>query len=111
MVHSTLRKHRCPQATSAVAGCGGFWRLDRFHRLPPNRDTRAESLGVGSLMGLFFAVLVSVSIYVILAVSYDLVLGYGGLFSIAHAAFFATGAYGMAVSYTHLRAHETGRNI
>ena len=51
-------------------------------------------------MGLFFAVLVSVSIYVILAVSYDLVLGYGGLFSIAHAAFFATGAYGMAILTT-----------
>ncbi len=33
------------------------------------------------------------SIYIILAVSYDLLIGYSGLFSVAHAAFYGIGAY------------------
>ena len=37
--------------------------------------------------------LVLTNIYVILGVSYNLLIGYAGLFSIAHAAFFGVGAY------------------
>lgn len=36
-------------------------------------------------------------IYIVLALSYNLVLGYAGLFSLAHAAFFAVGAYTSAL--------------
>ncbi|NTU60253.1 MAG: branched-chain amino acid ABC transporter permease, partial [Deltaproteobacteria bacterium] len=38
-------------------------------------------------------VLVFVGIYVILAVSLDLLMGYAGQISVGHAAFFAVGAY------------------
>ena len=38
-------------------------------------------------------ILVVMGIYVILAVSYDLLIGYAGLFSVAHAAFYGIGAY------------------
>lgn len=45
-------------------------------------------------MGSFLLhLLVLTNIYVILGVSYNLLIGYAGLFSIAHAAFFGVGAY------------------
>ncbi|MBI2528946.1 MAG: branched-chain amino acid ABC transporter permease [Candidatus Rokubacteria bacterium] len=45
-------------------------------------------------MGTFLLhLLVLTNIYVILGVSYNLLIGYAGLFSIAHAAFFGVGAY------------------
>lgn len=40
--------------------------------------------------------LVMMAIYVVLASSFDLIIGRGGMFSIAHAAFFAIGAYATA---------------
>jgi branched-chain amino acid transport system permease protein len=40
--------------------------------------------------------LVMMAIYIVLAASFDLIIGRGGMFSIAHAAFFAIGAYGTA---------------
>ena len=42
-------------------------------------------------------------IYIILALSYNLVLGYTGLFSLAHAAFFAVGAYTSALLSVNLK--------
>ncbi|MEV6845791.1 branched-chain amino acid ABC transporter permease [Actinoplanes sp. NPDC051411] len=40
--------------------------------------------------------LVMMTIYIVLAASFDLIIGRGGMFSIAHAAFFAIGAYATA---------------
>ena len=37
------------------------------------------------------------NIYIVLAVSLDLLVGYTGLISLAHAAFFAIGAYSTAI--------------
>lgn len=42
-------------------------------------------------------VLITIGIYVILASSFNLVVGYTGLFSIAHAAFYGIGAYASAL--------------
>ena len=53
-------------------------------------------------MGYLLHILVNISIYGILAVSFDLVLGYAGLFSVAHAAFFGMGAYVAALATLHL---------
>ncbi|MEJ1229973.1 MAG: hypothetical protein WDM88_04000 [Galbitalea sp.] len=36
------------------------------------------------------------AIYIVLAASFDLIIGRGGMFSISHAAFFAIGAYTVA---------------
>src|SRR6202011_3549680 len=41
--------------------------------------------------------IIIVGLYVILATSFNLILGYGGLVSIAHPVFFALGAYASAV--------------
>jgi branched-chain amino acid transport system permease protein len=41
--------------------------------------------------------LITMAIYVVLASSFDLIIGCGGMFSIAHAAFFALGAYTVAL--------------
>lgn len=46
-------------------------------------------------------ILINISLYAILAVSFDLVLGYAGLFSVAHAAFFGMGAYVAALAALH----------
>lgn len=48
-------------------------------------------------------VLVFSLIYIILAMSYNLILGYTGLFSLAHAAFFAVGAYTSALLSVDLK--------
>jgi branched-chain amino acid transport system permease protein len=42
-------------------------------------------------------IIIIVGVYVILATSFNLIIGYGGLISIAHPVFFALGAYGSAV--------------
>ena len=51
---------------------------------------------------------VIISIYGILAISMNLIIGTTGLFTIGHAAFFGIGAYTSAtVSYTHLTLPTT----
>ncbi|MCL5960540.1 MAG: branched-chain amino acid ABC transporter permease [Chloroflexi bacterium] len=45
----------------------------------------------------FTHILVMISIYVILGTSFDLLIGYTGLISLCHAAFFAIGAYASAL--------------
>ncbi|WP_432255623.1 branched-chain amino acid ABC transporter permease [Limimaricola sp. AA108-03] len=43
-----------------------------------------------------------ICIFVVLAASYDLLLGYTGIVSFAHTMFFGLGAYGMALASTHM---------
>lgn len=54
-------------------------------------------------MDYIYTVIILVSLYVILSTSFNLVIGYGGLVSIAHPIFYALGAYGSA-----LLAKDTG---
>ncbi len=44
----------------------------------------------------------TICIFVLLVASYDLLLGYTGIVSFAHTMFFGLGAYGVALSATHL---------
>lgn len=44
------------------------------------------------------SMLVQIGVFVILATSFNLIIGYGGLMSIAHPIFFALGAYGSALA-------------
>jgi branched-chain amino acid transport system permease protein len=44
-----------------------------------------------------YTVIILVSLYVVLSTSFNLVIGYGGLISIAHPIFYAIGAYGSAL--------------
>jgi branched-chain amino acid transport system permease protein len=48
-------------------------------------------------MEYLYGLIIIVALYVILATSFNLVIGYGGLVSIAHPVFFALGAYASAV--------------
>lgn len=66
---------------------GRFWWVAAliFLAVFPHLQGRAASYRSG--------VLIFVGIYVILAVSLDLLMGYGGQISVGHAAFFAVGAY------------------
>jgi len=43
-----------------------------------------------------------ISIFILLAASYDLLLGYTGVVSFAHAMFFGMGAYGVGLALTHM---------
>ncbi|APG45593.1 branched-chain amino acid ABC transporter permease [Phaeobacter porticola] len=43
-----------------------------------------------------------ICIFVVLVASYDLLLGYGGIVSFAHTMFFGIGAYGVALTSTHM---------
>ncbi len=44
----------------------------------------------------------TICIFIVLAASYDLLLGYSGIVSFAHTMFFGLGAYGVALGTTHL---------
>src|ERR1700754_95488 len=48
-------------------------------------------------MEYLYGVIIIVGLYVILATSFNLIIGYGGLVSIAHPVFFALGAYTSAI--------------
>ena len=48
-------------------------------------------------MEYLYGLVIIVGLYVILATSFNLIIGYGGLVSIAHPVFFALGAYASAV--------------
>lgn len=48
-------------------------------------------------MEYLYGIIIIVGLYVILATSFNLIIGYGGLVSIAHPVFFALGAYASAV--------------
>ncbi|MGE5166744.1 MAG: branched-chain amino acid ABC transporter permease, partial [Sphingobacteriales bacterium] len=48
-------------------------------------------------MEYLYGIIIIVGLYVILATSFNLIIGYGGLVSIAHPVFFALGAYTSAV--------------
>lgn len=48
-------------------------------------------------MDFFHVVVIMVGIYVILSTSFNFVIGYGGLISVAHPAFFALGAYASGI--------------
>ena len=52
-------------------------------------------------MEYFMSVAVMIAIFVILAASYNLVIGYGGLATVAHPIFFALGAYTAALLAIH----------
>ncbi|MBU1280967.1 MAG: branched-chain amino acid ABC transporter permease [Alphaproteobacteria bacterium] len=43
-----------------------------------------------------------ICIFIVLAASYDLLLGYGGIVSFAHTMFFGLGAYGVALTSSHM---------
>jgi branched-chain amino acid transport system permease protein len=49
--------------------------------------------------------LTTCAIYIVLAVSFDLVIGYSGQFSVAHAAFYAIGAYGTGLIAVDFHVH------
>lgn len=53
------------------------------------------------MLDYLLAVAAVIGIYVVLATSYDLVLGYTGMFSLAHGAFFGIGAYAAALAMLH----------
>jgi len=48
-------------------------------------------------MEYLYGIIIIIGLYVILATSFNLIIGYGGLVSIAHPVFFALGAYASAV--------------
>lgn len=62
----------------------------------------AAAIGLPALLPLGTRIL----IYAIAAVSLDLILGYGGLVSFGHAAFFGIGGYVVGISYAHFRSEE-----
>ncbi len=45
-----------------------------------------------------------ICVFIVLAASFDLLLGYTGIVSFAHTMFFGIGAYGVAISLTRMRA-------
>lgn len=53
-------------------------------------------------MEYFYSILILIGLYTILAASFNLIIGFAGLISIAHPIFFALGAYASAILNLHL---------
>ncbi len=53
------------------------------------------------------AVAARICVFIVLAASYDMLLGYTGIVSFAHTMFFGIGAYGVAIALTRLGAAGT----
>lgn len=53
-------------------------------------------------MSYLLHLLIYFEIYIIVAMSLNLLIGYGGLLQIAHAAYFGVGAYAAALLWTQL---------
>lgn len=48
-------------------------------------------------MDYIYTLVIIIGLYIVLSSSFNLIIGYGGLISIAHPIFYAIGAYGSAV--------------
>src|SRR6185437_2575379 len=77
---------------------------DRVRRAVPGAAAEAaRSLRPGPpLMDYLLHILVMVSLYAILAASFNLLIGFAGLFALSQAAFFGVGAYATAILATRL---------
>ncbi len=53
-------------------------------------------------LGTTYSIATEILIFSLLALAFNILLGYGGLLSFGHGAFFGIGAYGAALTYTHL---------
>ncbi|HYL81899.1 MAG TPA: branched-chain amino acid ABC transporter ATP-binding protein/permease, partial [Candidatus Acidoferrum sp.] len=53
-------------------------------------------------LGTTYSIATEILIFSLLAMAFNILLGYGGLLSFGHGAFFGIGAYGAALTYTHL---------
>ncbi len=53
-------------------------------------------------LGTTYSIATEILIFSLLALAFNILLGYGGLLSFGHGAFFGIGAYGVAMTYTHL---------
>ena len=53
-------------------------------------------------LGSTYSITTEILIFSLLALAFNILLGYGGLLSFGHGAFFGIGAYGAALAYTHL---------
>lgn len=56
------------------------------------------------------AVAARICIFIVLAASYDMLLGYTGVVSFAHTMFFGMGAYGVAIALTNM-GRGVGRGL
>jgi branched-chain amino acid transport system permease protein len=83
-----------------------------MHKLPVNRKTLSVATGAAMLLALpavagmagepYLVTLFSrILIYALAAVSLDLMLGFGGMVSLGHAAFFGIGAYVVGILSVH----------
>ena len=53
-------------------------------------------------LGTTYSIATEILIFSLLALAFNILMGYGGLLSFGHGAFFGVGAYGAALTYTHL---------
>ncbi|HSB81608.1 MAG TPA: branched-chain amino acid ABC transporter ATP-binding protein/permease [Candidatus Methylomirabilis sp.] len=53
-------------------------------------------------LGTTYSIATEILIFSLMALAFNILLGYGGLLSFGHGAFFGIGAYGVAMTYTHL---------
>jgi ABC-type branched-subunit amino acid transport system permease subunit len=85
-------------ATALRAGAAGAFALAGLGESPP----WAGHLGHALRAGAHAALINEIAILALFALSLDLILGYAGIVSLGHAAFFGVGAYGAALFAKHV---------
>jgi branched-chain amino acid transport system permease protein len=85
-------------STAAAAGRGKAGSRQRLYRLAPYAATACALIALGPVLPSFYlGMLTKVLIYAIFAISLDLMMGYGGLTSMGHAAFLGVAGYTVGI--------------
>ncbi len=84
-----------PQGIRLPARLSGSSR--RADAVTRRRPTSARNRSSDDAMDYIYSVIILIGLFVILASSFNLVIGYGGLISIAHPIFYGLGAYTSAL--------------
>jgi branched-chain amino acid transport system permease protein len=88
-----------------VAGHDCLFDPHIFSSVPATRISGQGGQEGYDLMDYLLHILILINIYIILVVSLDLIAGYAGLLSIAHAAFYGIGAYTTALLSLHFQTN------
>ena len=96
-----------PAPSSAAMGTGKPGLLERLFKLAPYLVVVAALIVLGPVLPSFYlGMLTKVLIYAIFAISLDLMMGYGGLTSMGHAAFVGVAGYTVGVLAVRAGIHS-----
>jgi branched-chain amino acid transport system permease protein len=98
LTETVTRPAKAPPSAMAATGLRDGGARRRLHRLAPYAVVACVLIALGPVLPSFYlGMLTKVLIYAIFAISLDLMMGYGGLTSMGHAAFLGVAGYTVGI--------------